>query len=204
MWTPLGHRTKVQWQLQFLMHFSRSFHAILKHGEIIMRQTFIFAQLLAASVTILIAGNDLGHAEDFVSRPGLTLEGARRVIAAAVAEASRNGWSGVIAVVDSAGMTIAMDRMDNAAVPGGVDIAPGKARSAALFRRPTSDLENAINGPRAALATAGHFVMMTGGLPIIEKGQVVGAIGVSAETPQHDEIIAKAGLAALGKSAEVK
>lgn len=91
----------------------------------------IIARHLAASVALLIAGHDLGHAAEFASRPSLTLEGARRVIAAAEAEASRNGWSGVIAVVDSAGMTIAMERMDNAAVPGGVDMAPGKARSGA-------------------------------------------------------------------------
>jgi glc operon protein GlcG len=87
--------------------------------------------------------------------------------------------------------------MDNAQVPAGVDLAPGKARTAALFRRNTADLEAALNGPRHALATAGNFVMLTGGLPIIDDGQVVGAIGVSTALPQHDEQIAEAGAAAF-------
>jgi glc operon protein GlcG len=129
----------------------------------------------------------------------LTLEAAQHVLRAAQKEAASQGWPGVIAVVDQAGLTIAMVRMDNAAVPGGVDLAPGKARTAALFRRPTSALEAAINGPRAAAITARGFVMMTGGVPIVEGGQIVGAIGVSADTPEHDELIAKAGIAALAQ-----
>jgi len=91
----------------------------------------------------------------------------------------------------------ALVRMDNAAVPAGVEIAPGKARTAALFRRPSGALEDAINGNRPAAATARGFVLMRGGLPLVADGQVVGAIGVSADTPQHDEDIAKAGVAAL-------
>jgi glc operon protein GlcG len=88
--------------------------------------------------------------------------------------------------------------MDDAAVPGGVILAPGKARTAALFRRPSGALEDAINsGKRPAVATARGFVLMRGGVPITVGGQIVGAIGVSADIPDHDEVIAAAGIAAL-------
>jgi glc operon protein GlcG len=103
----------------------------------------------------------------------------------------------VISVVDSAGLPILLARMDNAAVPAGVELAPGKARTAALFRRPSGALEDAINGTRPAAITAQGFVLMRGGFPIIVNGHTVGAVGVSADTPQHDEEIAQAGLAAL-------
>jgi glc operon protein GlcG len=81
----------------------------------------------------------------------------------------------------------------------GVELAPGKARTAALFRRESGALEDAINGkrPAAATATARGFVLMRGGIPITLNGYIVGAIGVSADTPDHDELIAKAGIAAL-------
>lgn len=103
----------------------------------------------------------------------------------------------MISIVDTAGLPILLVRMDNAAVPAGVELAPGKARTAALFRRESGKLEKAINGSRPAVVTARGFTLMRGGIPITVKGQVVGAIGVSADTPNHDEEIAKAGAAAL-------
>jgi glc operon protein GlcG len=125
------------------------------------------------------------------------LAAAQQVAAAAQAKAQAAGWPCVIAVVDSAGAPIVLLRMDNAAVPAGVELAPGKARTAALFHRPSGVLEDAINGSRPAAATARGFVLMRGGVPIVADGQIVGAIGVSADTPQHDEEIAQAGAAAL-------
>jgi glc operon protein GlcG len=131
-------------------------------------------------------------------RPVLTLEAARTVVRAAEAKAKAEGWPCVISVVDSDGLPIIMERMDDAAVPGGVELAPGKARTAALFRRPSGALEDAINsGKRPAVATARGFVLMRGGVPITVGGQIVGAIGVSADIPDHDEVIAAAGIAAL-------
>jgi glc operon protein GlcG len=147
-------------------------------------------------LAVLAAGFPV-EAKELPKRGILTLEAAQHVLQAAQKEATARGWPGVIAVVDQAGLTIAMVRMNDAAILAGVELAPGKARTAALFRRPTSALENAINGPRAAAITARGFVMMTGGVPIVEDGQIVGAIGVSGDTPEHDEIIAKAGVAAL-------
>jgi glc operon protein GlcG len=131
------------------------------------------------------------------TQPVLNLAAAQHVLAAAQAKAQASGWPCVISVVDAAGQPILLVRMDNAAVPAGVELAPGKARTAALFRRPSGALEDAINGSRPAAATARGFVLMRGGLPLTVNGHVVGAIGVSADTPQHDEEIAQAGVAAL-------
>jgi glc operon protein GlcG len=129
----------------------------------------------------------------------LTLEEARRVIAAAQMEAQRNGVPGVVAVVDDGGWLIALERMDNAPMLASVELAPAKARAAAAFRKPTQALEEAINHGRTAAVTAPGFVQMQGGLPLVLDGQVVGAIGVSADTPAHDQRIAEAGAAALGQ-----
>ena len=127
----------------------------------------------------------------------LTLDEAKRVIAAAEAEAARNAWPSVIAVVDDGGWLIALERMDNPPMLASVELAPGKARTAALFRKPTATLEQAIDTGRVAAATAPGFVEMQGGIPLVKEGQVVGAIGVSTDTPAHDEQIAEAGAKAL-------
>lgn len=130
------------------------------------------------------------------SKRVLTLETARSIVAAAHEEARKNNWPGAIAVVDDGGWLLVAERMDNAATIVGAQVATEKARTAALFKRPSADLENAVNGGRPAAITAG-LVMMEGGLPIIIDGQVVGAIGVSADTKVHDSQIARAGLAAV-------
>jgi glc operon protein GlcG len=129
----------------------------------------------------------------------LTLEEAKRVIAAAQMEAQRAGAPGVVAVVDDGGWLIALERMDNAPMLASVELAPAKARAAAAYRKPTQALEEAINHGRIAAVTAPGFVQMQGGLPLVLDGQVVGAIGVSADTPAHDQQIAEAGAAALGQ-----
>lgn len=131
-----------------------------------------------------------------ISKRVLTLEMAKSIVAAAHDEARKNGWPGGIAVVDDGGWLIAAERMDNAATAIGPAVAMEKARTAALFKRPSADLENAVNNGRPAAITAG-LVMMEGGVPIVIDGQVVGAIGVSADTKLHDSQIARAGLAAL-------
>lgn len=156
----------------------------------------IKTRLIALALSGMLAAN-VAAAATLPTQPVLTLAAAQQVLQAAQAKAQAENWPCVISVVDAAGLPVALVRMDNAAVPAGVEIAPGKARTAALFRRPSGALEDAINGNRPAAATARGFVLMRGGLPLVADGQVVGAIGVSADTPQHDEEIAKAGVAAL-------
>jgi glc operon protein GlcG len=131
-----------------------------------------------------------------VEKKALTLAAAQKIAAAAEAEAARNNWPGAIAVVDDGGWPILILRMDDAASLAGVELAPGKARTAALFRKPSQALEDAINNGRVAATTA-PFIEMKGALPIVLDGQVIGAIGVSADTPDHDAQIARAGLAAF-------
>ena len=127
----------------------------------------------------------------------LTLAAAQKMVAAAQAEAERNHLAGVIAVVDDGGWTILLLRMDNAAYVASVELAPGKARTAALFKKPSQALEDAINHGRIAAVTAHDFIEMQGGLPVVIDGQVIGGIGASFDTPEHDAQIAQAGLAAL-------
>jgi len=118
---------------------------------------------------------------------------------AAQLEAERKHLAGVIAVVDDGGWPILVLRMDHAAFVASVELAPGKARTAALFKKPSQALEDAINHGRTAAVTAHDFVEMQGGLPVVVDGQVIGGIGASFDTPEHDVEIARAGLAALNR-----
>src|SRR5215469_9922167 len=129
----------------------------------------------------------------------LTLAAAQKMVAAAQAEAERHNLAGVIAVVDDGGWPILLLRMDNAAFVASVELAPGKARTAALFKKPSQALEDAINHGRIAAVTAHGYIEMQGGLPIVVDGQVIGGIGASFDTPEHDVQIAQAGLAALNR-----
>jgi glc operon protein GlcG len=159
-----------------------------------MRLPFVLALAVTLGAVTLLPQEALAQ---LAEKKALTLAAARKMVDAAVAEAQRNNWAGVIAVVDDGGWPILIERMDNAALVAGVELAPGKARTAALFKRPSQALEDAINNGRIAATTARGFVLMKGALPIIVDGQVIGAIGVSADTPDHDVQIAQAGLAAL-------
>jgi glc operon protein GlcG len=149
---------------------------------------------LALGAVLLLAQS--GQAQ-LLQKKGLSLEAARKMVAAAEAEAERNHWRGVVAVVDDGGWTILLERMDHAAMTASVELAEGKARSAALFKKPTQALEEAINHGRYAAITARGFIEMQGGLPVVVDGEVIGGIGASFATPEEDEQVAKAGLAAL-------
>jgi glc operon protein GlcG len=133
----------------------------------------------------------------FAQKKVLTLEIARKIVAAAEAEAARHHLAGVVAVVDDGGWPILIERMDHAAYLASVELAPGKARTAALFKKPSQALEDQINHGRIAAVTAQGFIEMQGGLPIVVDGEVIGAIGASFDTPEHDVQIVQAGLAAV-------
>jgi uncharacterized protein GlcG (DUF336 family)/mannose-6-phosphate isomerase-like protein (cupin superfamily) len=126
----------------------------------------------------------------------LTIDGARRVIAAAVTQAKRiNAPSGVIAVVDDGGNLMALERLDGT-FAAGANISIGKARTAALFKRPTKVFEDLIKNGRTAMVALPDtfFTPLQGGMPIVIDGQIVGAVGVSgAASAQQDEDLAVAG-----------
>ena len=133
-----------------------------------------------------------------IDKKVLSLAAARRIVAAAEAEAAARRLDVVIVVVDDGGQVIQLTRMDGAQVAS-VDVGIGKARTAAIFRRPSRVFEEQIrNGRIAALALAGATPLQ-GGVPVIVDGKVVGAVGVSGDSPQADEEIAIAGAGALAK-----
>jgi glc operon protein GlcG len=159
-----------------------------------MRSVVAFGLALGAVVL-------LGRSAEaqLLEKKGLSLEAARKMVAAAEAEAERNDWRGVVAVVDDGGWIILLERMDHAAMTASVELAPGKARAAALFKKPSKALEETINRGRYAAITARGFIEMQGALPVVVDGEVIGAIGASFATPEEDEQIAKAGVAALSQ-----
>lgn len=133
-----------------------------------------------------------------VSKTVLTLEAARRMVAAAEAEATRRGLGVVVAVVDDAGTLIELARMDGAQVAS-VNVGIGKARTAAIYRRPSREFEDQIRDGRIAALALADATPLQGGVPVIIGGRVVGAVGVSGDTPQVDEAIAIAGAAAIAR-----
>ena len=125
----------------------------------------------------------------------LTLNLAKKLAAAAEAEAIKRGSTVVIVVVDDGGHIIVVERLDDTQVAS-VEVGIGKARTAAIFRRPSKVFEDQIREGRVAALALPGATPLQGGIPITVNGKVIGAIGVSGNTPQEDEDIAKAGAAA--------
>jgi glc operon protein GlcG len=127
------------------------------------------------------------------TQSNITLEAAKKIVAEAVKYAkSVNAPGGAIAVVDNGGNLVYLERLDGTFAAAS-EVATKKANTSALFKAPSSKLENSINGGRGALITVGH-TFLQGGIPIMFNGQVIGAIGVSGSaSAQQDEDIAVAG-----------
>jgi uncharacterized protein GlcG (DUF336 family) len=131
--------------------------------------------------------------------PAITLDQAKKVMAGAEEEARKNNWPVVIAILDSGGNLVMLQRLDNAQW-GSVQIAIDKARSAVALRRPTKVFQDAIaqGGVNLRLLNLGYSVL-EGGIPIVVDGRIIGGIGVSGVTSQQDAQIAQAGIDALTK-----
>jgi glc operon protein GlcG len=127
----------------------------------------------------------------------ISLEQAKKVMAGAEAEAKKNNWPVVIAILDSGGQLVMLQRLDNAQW-GSVDIAKEKARSAVALRRPTKALQDLIaqGGANLRLLNIGYSVL-EGGIPIVVDGKIIGSVGVSGVTSQQDAQIAQAGIDAM-------
>ena len=128
----------------------------------------------------------------------MTLEQAKKAMAAAEAEAGKNNLSMVIAIVDSSGHLLTLHRMDNSSY-GSIRVAIGKAETALDFRQSTKILDDrlASGGSALRLLTLGGATLIEGGLPIIAGGKIVGAIGVSGAAAPQDGQVAKAGADAV-------
>lgn len=133
-----------------------------------------------------------------LTKPFLSLDDVKKIAAAAEAEARANNWNVAISVVDDGGHLLWLQRMDGAA-PISSQIAPAKARTAALGRRESKIYEDMINNGRVSFLSApGLDGLLEGGVPVVADGHTVGAVGVSGVKSSEDVQIAKAGIAALG------
>jgi len=129
----------------------------------------------------------------------ITLEAAKKMMAAGEAAARANGWTVAIAIVDASGGLIMFQKIDETQ-PGSIAVAQGKARTAALFKRPTKALEEVIAGGKTAFLAVDGIVPLQGGVPVIADGKIIGAVGVSGVMSAQDEQVAMAAVAVLQTS----
>jgi uncharacterized protein GlcG (DUF336 family) len=130
--------------------------------------------------------------------PPIGLEAARVVMIAAEAEAAKNNWPVVIAIIDSGGHIVMLHRRDDTQLSS-IELAQGKAKTALMFKRPSRVLDEAISSGGAGLRFLAlrDIIPLEGGLPIVADGKIVGAIGVSGVLSAQDSQIARAGIEAL-------
>lgn len=163
-----------------------------------MRIRIILAALIVLSAALFTNAQTL-------EKKTLTIDGAKKVIAGAVAYAKKNNApGGVIAVVDDGGNLMALERLDGT-FAAGATISIGKARTAVLFKRPTKAFEDIIKNGRTAMVALpdAYFTPLQGGVPITMDGQIVGGVGVSgAASAQQDEELAMAGANVLAQPKE--
>jgi len=172
-----------------------------------MRPSFV----VSAAAALLVAGgsfaqqpNPLDNVPDKMPfdipyGPPVSLDRAQAAIAAAVAESAKRGWKMNVAVVDSGGALVAFARMDGSQLAS-IQIAEHKARAAATFRRETKIFENAIQlNQLNYIMTLDGVIASRGGIPLVENGRLIGAIGCSGATGSQDEVVCKAGAATINK-----
>jgi uncharacterized protein GlcG (DUF336 family) len=140
----------------------------------------------------VMPGNDM-----LMEKPALTLAAAKKIIAAAEAEALKQGWPVVIAVVDDGGHLICLQRLDGAQFAS-VEVAIRKANAAIAFKRPTREWEKMLNDGQQRVLNLPGVLASEGGVPLTWKGHIVGAIGVSGVKPSEDGQVARSGAAVLG------
>jgi len=150
--------------------------------------------LIALAVFAVLSVNANAQLAD---KKVLTLEAAKKIAVAAEAEARKNNWNVVIAVVDDGGHLVYLQRIDGTQT-GSIDVAIGKARTSAAFKRPTKVFDELAKTRPSITSISPNAVLLEGGVPVMVGGQLVGAVGVSGVTSQQDAQIAEAGIAALG------
>jgi glc operon protein GlcG len=126
----------------------------------------------------------------------ITLEDAKKAMAAAEAEARKNNWTVAIAILDAGGHLILFEKIDDTQL-GSINVAIGKARTALNFKRPTKALEEIIAGGRQVFLAVEGVTPLQGGLPVTVDGKVIGAVGVSGVMSSQDEQVAQAAVNVL-------
>src|SRR5688500_7184925 len=161
------------------------------------------ANIRILSIALIVLSTVVFANAQTVEKKSLTIAGAKKVIAGAVAYAKKNNApGGVIAVVDEGGNLMALERLDGT-FAAGANISIGKARTAVLFKRPTKAFEDIIKNGRTAMVALpdAFFTPLQGGVPIMVDGQIVGGVGVSgAASAQQDEEFALAGANVLSEA----
>jgi uncharacterized protein GlcG (DUF336 family) len=155
----------------------------------------VITALVTVSLALILSA---AQGAELATRKALTLEVAKQIAQMAEAEAAKNQWTMVIAIVDEGANVIYLARMDETQI-GSVDVAQRKAQSAIKFKRPTKAFEDAVAGGRSVVMTLPGALPIEGGLPIIVDGRMIGAIGVSGGTSPQDGQVAKAALDGLPK-----
>jgi len=161
-------------------------------------QCRLFSGIILSAMLACFAAGASAQAPAPYGMP-LTLDQAKKAVAAAEAEARKNNWNMVIAVVDSGGNLVMLERMDNTQF-GSVDVAREKAHAAVAFRRPTKAFQDLIAQGGANLRLlnlTGDAGVLEGGVPVVLDGKVVGAIGSSGGASEQDAQVAQAGVNAL-------
>ena len=147
-------------------------------------------QIVVAAIGLMLTPP--GMKADLPVKSVLTLDVAKKIGIAAEAEAKKRGATVVIVIVDDGGHILLLERLDDTQVAS-VEVGIGKARTAAIFRRPSKVFEDQVRDGRVAALALPGATPLQGGIPITYEGKVIGAIGVSGNTPQEDEDIAKVG-----------
>ncbi|HEU0123994.1 MAG TPA: heme-binding protein [Bryobacteraceae bacterium] len=151
-------------------------------------------RIFVMALTLLAAA--LPGFSQLATKKALTLEAAKKLAAAAEAEARKNNWNVVICVVDDGANLLYLQRMDGTQI-GSVDIAQMKARTAVKMKRPSKVLEDGVLAGRTMMLKLPDILPVEGGLPLTVDGQIIGAMGVSGVTAAQDGQIAAAGATAL-------
>jgi glc operon protein GlcG len=158
-----------------------------------MSQKVALRFLVAAMFVLCVLATAIAQMPNPYGLP-VSLENARKAAAPALAEAAKNNWTVAAAIVDTGGNLVFYEKMDNTQL-GSANVAIDKARSAALFKRPTKAFQDALaaGGDSVRLLRVQGVVPVEGGIPLVMDGKIVGAIGVSGATSAQDAQCAKAG-----------
>ena len=149
----------------------------------------------AMSAILLTIATHTASAQ-LLEKKTVSLAAAKKMAAAAEAEAVKNNWTMVFSIVDDGGNLVYLGRMDGTQL-GSIEVSQGKARTALQFKRPSKAFQDLIDKDQQHLITLDHIVGVQGGLPIMVEGKVIGANGASGGTSAQDEQCAQAGLNAL-------
>jgi uncharacterized protein GlcG (DUF336 family) len=156
----------------------------------LMKRLLVIITVLCSLTALAQAPNPYG--------PPVSVENAKKAAAAALAEARTNNWRMAVAVVDTGGILVYYEKMDNTQI-GSADIAIEKARTAVRFKRPSKAFQDSVAGGGVGLRVLRlpGAVPLEGGIPLMIDGQIVGAIGVSGDSADHDGLCATAGAGTL-------